>query len=50
MITEAKTVSIQKLVEGLRKLPEAAFDSTEPVRRFLQDMPVDSDSLAPYLN
>ncbi|HET6180073.1 MAG TPA: cysteine dioxygenase family protein [Candidatus Sulfotelmatobacter sp.] len=49
MITAAKTVPIQKLVEGLRQLPEAAFDHTETVRRFLQEAPVSSDSLAPYL-
>jgi hypothetical protein len=50
MITAAKPVSIQKLVEGLRQLPESAFGPTEPVRRFLQDTPVDADSLTPYLN
>ncbi len=50
MVTAAKTVSIQRFVEGLRKMPESAFAPTEPIRRFLQDTPVDSDSLAPYLN
>jgi cysteine dioxygenase len=50
MITAAKTVPIQELVEGLRRLPEAAFEQTETVRRFLQETPVNSDSLAPYLN
>ncbi len=50
LITATKVVSIQKLVEGLRKLPEAAFDGVETVRRFLQETPVDADSLAPYLN
>src|SRR5271163_1869462 len=50
MITAAKPVSVQKLVEGLRHLPESAFGPTEPVRRFLQDTPVDADSLTPYLN
>ena len=49
MIAVAKPVSIQKLVEGLRQLPETAFGPTEPVRRFLQETPVDADSLAPYL-
>lgn len=49
MITAVKTVPIQELVEGLRRLPEAAFDQTETVRRFLQETPVNSDSLAPYL-
>src|SRR5271167_4798966 len=50
MITVATPVPIQKLVEGLRQLPESAFGPTEPVRRILQDTPVSSDSLAPYLN
>ena len=50
MIGVAKTVSIQTLVEGLRRLPESAFDHTEVVRRVLQETPVSADSLAPYLN
>jgi cysteine dioxygenase len=49
MITAVKTVPIQELVKGLRRLPEAAFEQTETVRRFLQETPVNSDSLAPYL-
>jgi cysteine dioxygenase len=49
MITAAKTVPIEKLVEGLRVLTESAFDQTETVRRFLQETPVSADSLAPYL-
>jgi cysteine dioxygenase len=50
MISAAKPVPIQKLVEGLRRLPESAFGPTEPMRRFLQDTPVDADSLPPYHN
>jgi cysteine dioxygenase len=50
MSTAVKPVSIQTLVEGLRQFPESAFSPTEPLRRFLQDTPVDADSLAPYLN
>jgi cysteine dioxygenase len=50
MITAAKPVPIQQLVEGLRRLPATAFDQTEPVRRFLADTPVSADSLIPYLN
>jgi cysteine dioxygenase len=50
MITVAKPVPIQKLVEGLRQLPEAAFEKTEPIRKFLQETPVSAESLAPYLN
>lgn len=49
MITSAKPVRIEKLVEGLRQLPEAAFDATEPVRRFLQETPASAESLTPYL-
>jgi len=50
MTTAVKLFSIQTLVEGLHHLPDSAFDQTEPVRRYLQDTPVDADSLAPYLN
>ena len=39
MSTAVKAVSIQTFVEGLRQLPEAAFDRTETVRRFLEDTP-----------
>jgi cysteine dioxygenase len=45
----AKTVPVDTLVQGLRLLPEKAFDQTETVRRFLQDTPVEADSLARYL-
>ncbi len=50
MITSAKTVLIQKFVEELRKLPASAFDATEPVRSFLEQNPVDAESLSTYLN
>ena len=49
MITAARPVPIQTLVEGLRQMPEAAFDQTETLRRFLADTPVSYESLAPYL-
>lgn len=49
MITATKPVSVQKLVERLRQFPESTFDQTEPLRRFLEDTPVDPDSLSPYL-
>jgi cysteine dioxygenase len=49
MLIGAKTVAIESLVQGLRLLPESAFDHTETVRRFLQETPVDADSLARYL-
>ncbi len=50
MSTVAKSVPIQTFVERLRQMPESAFDIVEPVRRFLQETPVDAASLAPYLN
>lgn len=49
MPTALKLVSIQDLFAGLRQFPEAAFNETERLRRFLQEMPVNADSLAPYL-
>lgn len=49
MKTATRTVPIERLVEGLRQLPVAVFDQTEPVRRFLEETPVTADSLAPYL-
>lgn len=49
MITAAKTIPIDKLVSGLRQLPESAFSPIEPIRRFLQDNPVNAESLGPYL-
>src|SRR5579872_52954 len=50
MITTSRTVSIQKFVQELRQLPETAFIPTEPLRQFLEQNPVDAESLAPYLN
>jgi cysteine dioxygenase len=49
MATAVKPVSIQDFITHLHKFPEAAFDETEKLRRFLQDTPLDPDSLAPYL-
>jgi cysteine dioxygenase len=49
MLTTVKPVPIAKLIEALRQMPESAFTPTEPIRRFLQETPVDADSLAPYL-
>jgi cysteine dioxygenase len=49
MHTAAKQVSIQNFVAQLRKFPEAAFQPTEQLRGFLQDTPLNPDSLAPYL-
>ncbi|SRR6266496_2581080 len=50
MITKPKTVTIQTFMQELRRLPESLFLSTEPLRQFLEQNPVDADSLAPYLN
>ena len=50
MSTVLKAVPIQTFVESLRQLPEAAFDETETVRRFLEETPVSAESLAPFLN
>jgi cysteine dioxygenase len=49
MTTTTQTVPIEKLIEGLRQMPESAFGPTEPIRRFLQETPVNLDSLSPYL-
>ena len=49
MITSAKTVPIREVVEALRTLPDSAFIPTEPLRQLLAQMPVDAESLAPYL-
>lgn len=50
MITATKTVSIETLVQELRRMPERNFIDTEPLRRVLQQMPVDAESLTPYLH
>jgi cysteine dioxygenase len=49
MSTVAKQISIHDFVAELQKFPEPAFRETESIRRFLQETPVKSDSLAPYL-
>src|SRR5229473_588482 len=49
MATAVKPVPIHDFVAQLRQFPEPAFDQTEQLRRFLQDAPVDPDTLAPYL-
>jgi cysteine dioxygenase len=49
MPTAVKPVPIHDFVTQLRDFPEPAFDQTEQLRKFLQDAPVDPDSLAPYL-
>ncbi|MGA8764960.1 MAG: cysteine dioxygenase family protein [Candidatus Sulfotelmatobacter sp.] len=49
MTTVSKQVRIENLAAELRKFPQAMFDQTEPLRRFLQESPVSADSLTPYL-
>jgi len=49
MSTALKQIPIQNFVAELRKFPEPAFDQTPQLRRFLQDVPVNPDSLSPYL-
>jgi cysteine dioxygenase len=49
MSTAVTRIPIQDFVIQLRKFPAAAFDQTEELRKFLQDNPLDPDSLAPYL-
>jgi len=51
MSTQAmsKKVSIGDFVSALRKFPEAAFEHTREIIRFLQSTPVAPDTLAPYL-
>jgi cysteine dioxygenase len=49
MATATKQVPIHDFVIALRKFPEAAFGPTEQIRKFLEDNPLNPDSLAPYL-
>ena len=49
MTTVVKPVPIHDFVAELRKFPESAFEKTEQLHRFLQDVPVDASSLTAYL-
>jgi cysteine dioxygenase len=49
MTVITKQVSIQTLVEELRKFPADAFTGTETIHRFLQEAPVSPESLEQYL-
>jgi cysteine dioxygenase len=42
-------VPVDVLVSRLRAFPEPSFQTTEEIRRFLAETPVDAGSLAPYL-
>jgi len=45
----SKSVPIQDFVAELRKFPEPAFDRVDQIIRFLENTPVASETLAPYL-
>jgi cysteine dioxygenase len=49
MATAVKQVPIHDFVAQLRNFPEAAFDHTEPIRKFLADTPLNPESIEPYL-
>jgi cysteine dioxygenase len=49
MTIVAKQFSVEDFISELRKFPETAFDETEEVRAFLQNAPINPESLAPYL-
>lgn len=49
MATAVKQIQIQDFVKELRQFPEPAFDQTEKIRRFLQENPINPDSLEPFL-
>jgi cysteine dioxygenase len=49
MSTAIKQIPIQDFVTQLRKFPEPAFDQTEQIRKFLEDTPLDPESLTRYL-
>lgn len=48
--TVSMRISIDELVMRLRAFPARAFEETEEIRAFLQEMPVEEASLAPYLS
>jgi hypothetical protein len=45
----SKQVSIQDFVSELRKFPEPAFDRTDQIAKFLENVLVAPDTLTPYL-
>jgi cysteine dioxygenase len=49
MSTALKQVAIEDFVAELRKFPAAAFDQVQQVHTFLQENPISSDSLAPFM-
>jgi cysteine dioxygenase len=49
MPTALNPLELNNFLAQLRQLPESAFDEVETLRRFLQDAPLNPDSLANYL-
>jgi cysteine dioxygenase len=49
MATATKPIPIHDFVTALRKFPEAAFGPTQQIRRFLEENPLNPESLTPYL-
>jgi cysteine dioxygenase len=49
MATAVKQVPIHDFVAQLRKFSETAFDHTEQIRKFLEDTPLNPESIEPYL-
>jgi cysteine dioxygenase len=49
MATTIKQFSIHDFISELRKFPEVAFDHTEEIRKFLQETPLNPESLETYL-
>jgi cysteine dioxygenase len=49
MGTAVRQIKIQDFVKELRQFPEPAFDQTEKIRRFLQENPINPDSIEPFL-
>ena len=49
MSTAVKQIPVHDFVAQLRKFPERAFDQSEQLLQFLQDTPLNPDSLASYL-
>jgi cysteine dioxygenase len=48
-MSTAVQLPIHDFILELRKFPAPAFDQTEQIHRFLQQTPVDPESLTPYL-
>ena len=48
--TDIKRVTISDLVSGLRRFPASSFEATSDILHFLQETPVEPESLSRYLN